>query len=160
MSQFWRCAETVDHFDFWPHCWESDLTLDHKLRDSKSLSGALSVYRSVFCLDNLVVEKSVFLSLGLSFYLSDIVLTIWTTVLITKLKSLSVFLSVCQTDRLSVTLLTFWTTFVLITKLKSWEHFLHSLVRGRHGIMIFCDRSDMFLPRDHVCESDEQEAGD
>ena len=54
----------------------------------------------------------------------DILLTFWKTfVLITKLKSLSVFLSVCLSVRLSFylsdILLTFWTTFVLITKLKS-----------------------------------------
>ena len=66
----------------------------------------------------------------LSDWLFDILWTLWTTfVLITKLKSLSVFLSVCLTVGLSFylsdILLTFWTTFVLITKLKSWKIFLH-----------------------------------
>ena len=32
--------------------------------------------------------------------------------------------------------------------------------RGEDGTRIFCDGSDLLLPRDQVCESVEQEAGD
>ena len=92
----------------------------------------------------LSVCQSVGLFVGLSFYLSDTLLTFWTSfVLITKLKSLSVFyLSFCLSVNLSVCrpvflsfwypvvsvylsdiLLTFLATFVLITKLKSLSVF-------------------------------------
>ena len=95
-----------------------------------SLAALLSAILS-FCLSvTLSVCPALCIPSCLSDWHFDILLTSWKTfVLITKLKSQSVFLSVCLSVsvRLSVSLsfylsdilLTFWTIFVFITKLKS-----------------------------------------